>query len=400
MAIDNWKQVSLGEQVDLLTGFPFKSAEYTEDISGIPLVRGDNVVQGMFRWDDVKRWSKGKVEKLSDYFLREDDVVLAMDRPWIEAGLKYACVSKHDIPCLLVQRVSRLRANATLDQKFLRYVIGSSEFTNYILGTQTGTAVPHISGGQIKNYKFLLPSLSEQRAIAGILSALDDKIEVNRRMNVTLEAMARAVFLEMIKDVEEQGSILKFADLLGGGTPKTSEPSYWDGSIEWVSAKDVGNVEGIFLLDTEKKITQDGVNNSSTKLLLEKTTIVTARGTVGAHCILGKPMTMNQSNYGLKAKKGVGDYFVYFTLSEMIDQLKQQSYGTIFDTITTKIFQNVQCAQPSHDIIKKIEDQITPMMEAILNNQKESRTLGSLRDSLLPRLMRGEVRVKDVEESL
>ena len=150
MAIDNWKQASLGEQVDLLTGFPFKSSEYTEDITGIPLVRGDNVVQGMFRWDDVKRWSREKIEDLSDYFLNQGDVVLAMDRPWIEAGLKYACVSEHDIPCLLVQRVSRLRAITTLDQKFLRYVIGSPEFTNYILGTQTGTAVPHISSNQIK----------------------------------------------------------------------------------------------------------------------------------------------------------------------------------------------------------------------------------------------------------
>ena len=88
MAIDNWKQASLGEQVDLLTGFPFKSAEYTEDITGIPLVRGDNVVQGMFRWDDVKRWSREKVQTLSDYFLIQGDVVLAMDRPWIEAGFK------------------------------------------------------------------------------------------------------------------------------------------------------------------------------------------------------------------------------------------------------------------------------------------------------------------------
>jgi type I restriction enzyme, S subunit len=130
MIIDKWKQTSLGEQVDLLTGFPFKSADYTEDIDGIPLVRGDNVVQGMFRWDDVKRWSRDQTENISEYFLKQGDVVLAMDRPWIEAGLKYARVSEHDIPCLLVQRVSRLRAKTTLDQEFLRYVIGSPEFAN------------------------------------------------------------------------------------------------------------------------------------------------------------------------------------------------------------------------------------------------------------------------------
>ena len=196
------------------------------------------------------------------------------------------------------------------------------------------------------------------------------------------------------------GSILEFANLLSGGTPSTSEASYWKGNIEWVSAKDVGSVEGVFLLDTEKKITQQGVDNSSTKLLPEKTTIVTARGTVGAHCMLGKAMTMNQTNYGLKAKEGVGDYFVFFTLSEMVEQLKQQSYGTIFDTITTKTFQSAQCVQPPHDVIQKFEHQVIRLMDAILNNQKESRTLASLRDSLLPKLMRGEVRVKDVEKKV
>lgn len=284
-----------------------------------------------------------------------------------------------------------VQGNSKSDTRFLMYALHSTDISGYL----TGSTIPKLTQDNLNRIPIYAPTLPEQRAIVGILGALDDKIEVNRRMNATLEGMARAVFREMTSDVEEQGSILEFADLLGGGTPKTSEPSYWDGDIEWVSAKDVGNVEGIFLLNTEKKITQDGVDNSSTKLLPEKTTIVTARGTVGAHCILGKPMTMNQSNYGLKAKKGIGDYFVYFTLSEMIGQLKQQSYGTIFDTITTKIFQNVQCAQPTHEVIQKIEDQITPMMEAILNNQKESRTLASLRDSLLPRLMRGEVRVKE-----
>lgn len=268
-----------------------------------------------------------------------------------------------------------------------------------LLASATGSTFPNVSREQLANLDCELPPLPEQRAIAGILGALDDKIEVNRRMNATLESMARSVFREMMKDEGgkwKTGSILEFANLLSGGTPSTSEESYWNGNIEWVSAKDVGNVDSIFLLDTEKKITQLGVDNSSTKLLSEKTTIVTARGTVGAHCMLGKAMTMNQTNYGLKAKKGIGDYFVYFTLSEMVEQLKQQSYGTIFDTITTKTFQSAQCVQPPHDVIQKFEIQVTPLMDAILNNQEQSRTLASLRDSLLPKLMRGEVMVKDV----
>ncbi len=278
--------------------------------------------------------------------------------------------------------------------RYLYFSLKSSIFKEQVSAFVTGSAQPQLPIRDINRIEFPLPPLSEQRAIAGILGALDDKIEVNRRMNVTLESMARAVFREMTKDEKyKSGSILEFANLLSGGTPSTSEESYWNGNIEWVSAKDAGNVDSIFLLDTEKKITQKGVDNSSTKMLPQKTTVVTARGTVGAHCMLGKPMTINQSNYGLKAKDGIGDYFVYFSLSEMVEQLKQQSYGTIFDTITTKTFYSVRCVHPPHDVIRKFESQVTPLMDAILNNQKESRTLGSLRDSLLPKLMRGEVRV-------
>jgi type I restriction enzyme S subunit len=144
-----WTPVQLGEVADLLTGFPFKSERYVEDETAPRLLRGDNVAQGVLRWDGAKHWSADAVDGLSQYQLREGDVVLAMDRPWIEAGLKYATLRVADLPALLVQRVARLRGSSRLDTGFLRYVIGSQAFTDHVLGIQTGTAVPHISGGQI-----------------------------------------------------------------------------------------------------------------------------------------------------------------------------------------------------------------------------------------------------------
>jgi type I restriction enzyme, S subunit len=299
------------------------------------------------------------------------------------------------------QNLVLLRSDGTkIYQPFLRWLVQGPEWWEQVdKFINVGAVFDSLKCADIPNFELHIPPLPEQHAIAGILGALDDKIELNRRMNRTLESMARTVFRELVKDVEEQGSILEFANLLSGGTPSTGEVSYWNGDIEWVSAKDVSNANGIFLLDTEKKITQAGVDNSSTKVLPAKTVIVTARGTVGAHCMLGKPMAMNQTNYGLKAKDGIGDYFTYFTLSEMVEQLKQQSYGTIFDTITTKTFHNALCACPSQDVIQKFEDMISPFIDTVLNNQKESRTLASLRDTLLPKLMRGEVRVKDLENA-
>ena len=104
-------------------------------------------------------------------------------------------------------------------------------------------------------------------------------------------------------------------------------------------------------------------------------------------------MAMNQTNYGLKSKEDTSPYFTFFTLSNIVQKLKQQSYGTIFDTITTRTFQNIQCAFPPVAIIRMFETHVTPLMDTVLNNQQESMTLVELRNSLLPKLMNGEIEV-------
>lgn len=219
-----WQTVQLGDVADILTGFPFSSRNYTEELSAPRLLRGDNVAQGVLRWEGAKRWPKHETSGLETYWLSDRDVILAMDRPWIEAGLKYASVRKADLPALLVQRVTRLRGLNRLDARFLKYVIGSPGFTDYVLAVETGTAVPHISGGQIRGFRFALPALNEQRAIARILGALDDKIELNRRMNETLEAIARALFKSWFVDFVRSAPRPKAATPASQSTSPTSSP--------------------------------------------------------------------------------------------------------------------------------------------------------------------------------
>jgi type I restriction enzyme S subunit len=161
-----WRETTLGAEIDLLAGFAFKSAQYTNDADGIRLLRGDNIIQGRLRWEDAKLWPSSDTEEYKRYKLLEGDVVLAMDRPWVKAGLKHADISTDDLPCLLVQRTARLRGGANLDNRFLKLLIGSAAFTRHILGAQTGIGVPHISGQQIKDFVFACPPLLEQQSIA------------------------------------------------------------------------------------------------------------------------------------------------------------------------------------------------------------------------------------------
>lgn len=167
-----WKPTTLGKEIDLLAGFAFKSAQYTAKNNDIRLLRGDNIIQGCLRWDDVKRWPANDTKEYERYWLCEGDVVLAMDRPWVKAGLKHATITSDDLPCLLVQRTARLRGGANLDNRFLKLLIGSSAFTGHILGVQTGIGVPHISGQQIKDFEFARPPLAEQRRLADNLESL------------------------------------------------------------------------------------------------------------------------------------------------------------------------------------------------------------------------------------
>jgi type I restriction enzyme S subunit len=163
---------TLGAEVDLLPGYAFPSGGYTDAIDAVRLLRGDNIMQGYFRWEEAKGWPSGDCESYSRFTLQEGDVVIAMDRPWVKAGLKRAQICAEDLPALLVQRTSRLRSLGRIRMDFLSHLTGSQAFSRHLLEVQTGIGVPHISGKQIESFKFMLPPLSDQGSIANTLNDL------------------------------------------------------------------------------------------------------------------------------------------------------------------------------------------------------------------------------------
>jgi len=199
---NEWPLTKLGDFVDIKTGNPFKSKDYSEN-EGIRLLRGDNIVQGQFRWANVKYWPENLLgDKENNYFLINGDVILAMDRPWIEAGLKTAQINDTDLPCLLVQRTACLRTKIPDDQDYLRYLISSYWFVQYVKLVQTGTAVPHISPKQIKDFEFKKPPQKDRILIGKMMKSLDSKIHLNLQTNQTLEQMAQTLFKSWFVDFD------------------------------------------------------------------------------------------------------------------------------------------------------------------------------------------------------
>ena len=191
---DGFTETTLGVEIDLVAGYAFPSKGYTDAANGIRLLRGDNIMQGYLRWDDAKSWPSTDVASYARFALREGDVVLAMDRPWVKAGLKRAQIRADDLPCLQLQRTARLRTGRRIGGGFLYHLTGSKSFSRHLLSVQTGLGVPHISGAQIESFRFMLPSAGEQKAIA---YRLDGMQQCSKRLEEIYEQ--KALILDELK---------------------------------------------------------------------------------------------------------------------------------------------------------------------------------------------------------
>ena len=438
--LTKWRNVTLGDLIDIGHGFAFEGKYIHDEPRGdLLLTPGNFAIGGGFKQDKFKYYD-GPVEE--PYVLEEGDLLVTMTDLSKQADtLGYPAV----VPActdgrryLHNQRLGKVIPKDTgeLHTRFVYYLMCGAKYRHEVLASATGTTVKHTSPNRIRQFRFSLPPLPEQQAIARVLGALDDKIELNRRMNETLEEMARALFKSWFVDFEpvrakmerrwrrgeslpglpadlydlfpdrlvdsELGEIPEgwgvgvlndSIELLSGGTPKTSAPEYWNGDIPWFTAKDAPRLSDVYVLTTERSITSLGVENSSTKVLPADTTIVTARGTVGRLALLGVPMAMNQTCYGIRGSGRYPDIFTYFRLRSVIEELQAKTHGTIFDTITRETFKFVDCVMPSVRVTIEFEHAVQPMMSQLLGNLKQTHSLVAQRDALLPRLVSGEVGV-------
>ena len=182
-------RIKVRDVADMITGFPFKSAHYTDKAQHTRLCRGINVLPDRIEWKQVARWPEITLE-LRSYQIDEDDILIAMDRPWITEGFKIARVKPTDIPSLLVQRVARIRAGNQILPRILFEVLSSKAFATHC--TPTETTVPHISPIEIREYEFELPCLKEQKRIDSILAEIEkSQAAMNQRANLLKEKLCR-----------------------------------------------------------------------------------------------------------------------------------------------------------------------------------------------------------------
>jgi type I restriction enzyme S subunit len=324
-----------------------------------------------------------------------------------------------------------LRGNALALTRFLVYALQNGDFRPYL----TGSTLPKLTQGNLNQIPILTPPLPEQARIVHVLRALDDKIELNRCMNETIETIACTIFkawfvtFDPVKDKKAgripslrsetanlfptslqdsqagmipagwtTAPILAIADLLSGGTPKTDRKDYWGGTILWASAKDVSQCGDAFLCITERTITDKGLAESATQIIPALATLIVARGaTTGRMVISAEDMAMNQTCYALVSKVKA-PFTLYCHLKHEMEQLLRGAHGSVFDTITTSSFQNVRVVIPPKLLVEAFERLISPLFLTLRSNVLQNITLEMLRNALLPKLLSGKLRIKEAEK--
>ncbi len=444
----------LRNHVNIFSGFAFKS----EDLGkiGIPVVKIKNVNNKVVSLVDTQFFPEHLItSKHSKFFLENGDVLIAMTGQGSVGRVGRLSIEKEK-RVLLNQRVGKFAPKSTIDKRYMYYVLSSDYYENILFNAAVGSGQPNLSPDIIGTVVVPIFPLQEQKAIAHILGSLDDKIELNRQMNATLEAMAQALFKSWFVDfdpvldnalaagnpipdelqskaaarlalgdarkplpaeiqalfpssfilTEEMGWIPEgwevkaldnIIELIGGGTPKTSIKEYWNGDIPWFSVVDAPSTSDVFVIETEKNITQIGLDKSSAKLLPVGTTIISARGTVGKCAIVGKPMAMNQSCYGIRGKNNFGKIFTYYTVFLSVSNLQKNSHGSVFSTITRDTFKSIKAAFPLFELTQAYDAQSEGLFNRILKNRFQEKSLVNLRDTLLPKLLSGELRIPDAE---
>ncbi len=419
----SWEATTLGEHVDIQTGFPFKSQRYVDDVDGIRLLRGDNIVQGALRWEGVKKWTSAERHDYPKYELRADDVVLAMDRPWIEAGLKYAWISEHDLPCLLVQRVSRLRGSSSLLTHYIRYLIGHHSFTDYLKGIWTGIAVPHISESQIRAFKILLPPVSVQERIIAVLSAYDDLIENNTRRIKILEEMAQMLYREwfvhfrfpghekvrMVESelgpIPERWTVAPLGKLTSvvtkGTTPTTLGRQFQESGINFVKVESITE-SGQILPAKLAKIDGETHDLLKRSQLVQDDILFSIAGAIGRVALVRQRLLPANTNQALAIIRCSDRDLVTYLLSTVrSDHFQNFSLGRVVQTaqanVSLSILKSAPILLPPRTLLYSFQQAAEPLMTLVDVLSSKNEILRTTRDLLLPKLISGEIQVEAAE---
>ena len=392
-----WKEFQISEIATLINGRAYSQDELFEK-GKYKIVRVGNLSGG-------NKWFFSDMELDADKYCYPNDLLFS-----------WACnfgphIWKND-KTIYHYHIWKVKEDSSkIDKYFFYYFLKYR--TPYWLGNVNGSVMVHITKGTMEKQSIRIPvNLSDQRKIAGILSALDSKIENNNKINANLESQAQALFKSWFVDftpfkdqpfVDSElgpipqgwkvGKLGDIGEIVGGSTPSKSKPEYYTThGIAWLTPKDLSTSKAKFTSRGEIDITDEGYNSTSTKLMPRGSVLFSSRAPIGYLTIAKNEICTNQGFKSL-VPNGAGTGFIYYTLRHLTPQIENRATGSTFKEASATLMRSVETIVPPTSILNKFEELLRPILQFQEKKEEENQRLAALRDTLLPKLMSGEIKL-------
>ena len=404
--------------------------------SGVPVIRGNNLSLGMgrFKDDGFVYLTDEKAAEFKNCEAHPGDLLFTAAGTIGQVGIIPA-VGRY--PKYIISN-KQLRARVDtgkVDPLFAYYWFASPDMVTAIQSRNTGSTIPLINLSVIKSLPIPLPPLSEQREIVAHLSLLDDRITLLRETNATLEAIAQALFKSWFVDFDpvraklegrtpegmDEATAALFpdgfkeselglvprgwrvlpigdaVDAVGGATPDTKNPVYWEPAIHcWTTPKDLSGIAAPVLLDTERKLSDEGLAKIGSGALPIGTLLLSSRAPIGYLALAQVPLAINQGYIAMLPGGLFPPLYMLFWCRQNMENIKGRANGSTFMEISKKAFRPIPALVPSPEIVQEFVEVAGVLFERLIENEKQAQTLATLRDTLLPRLISGQLRLPEL----
>ena len=393
-------------------------SEFSND--GVLIVNGPDIKDGKVLWDKCLRIPRWRYEESADISVRKGDILVTKDGT---IG-KTAFIDDLSESASIASGIFLIRTKneEILNGKFLYQYFNSENFKDLVESVIEGSVIPHLYQRDLEQLTIPLPPLDEQKAIAEILSDLDAKIEINQKMNKTLEAIAQAIFKHWFIDFEfpsEEGNpykssggemvdselgeipkgwdvttVGKCVDISGGATPRTSDLHYWIGGTKyWATPKDMSDLSSPILINTERKITVEGLISIGGRLFPKGSLLLSSRAPIGYLALTDIETSVNQGIIAILPNGKLGPFYMYGWCKANVNIIKDNANGSTFAEISKSSFRSIKIILPTKRVLQLYDESFSKVYTKLTNNTKQSVVLSNIRDTLLSRLMSGKIRV-------
>ena len=289
------------------------------------------------------------------------------------------------------------------DPQFVYYLATSPMFRNVAIKSMVGSSGrQRVQQGVLEALELTVPPLDEQKKIGAFLAALDQKIALNCKINDNLQQQAYAYFLRLFVENADPtwrlGTISDLGTVVGGGTPSKAKPEYYtENGIAWITPKDLSVDKSKFISHGENDITDLGYRNSSATMMPKGAVLFSSRAPIGYIAIAGNDVTTNQGFKSVIPRQEIGTPYVYYYLIHNLPLIESKASGSTFKEVSGSVMKSVEAVIPDSTTLAKFNDFCRPIFELQAKLEQENRDLATLRDSLLPRLMSGEIDVSTID---